>query len=604
MKISKRLFIWMMTLTLVTATPLSAFALINTNDNHYLVGGTTPSGKVGKTMSINLTLRNATGSDQNKMGVGVDPDVYFDDEDTVLEDRVSRIFPFEVTQKTFQPVYTKSKINAGEEKKLSLSVKVRKDIAQGYYTVRMAIYDDSGSEYPVDYEYINIWVGSSTSSTEEDEENKSTDFVLGEDQNTPSGVYPNVMNYAINLRNNSHATVYDVKVSMVPDADEKVFPFEINDVNYDRMFEKIEVDQIVELPYSMAIRPDTYSNYYQIKLKISYSPNSTGGDRKDFETSYYVKISNKDEEDEKNEFNEHDRTKARMIVDSFETIPKELIAGEEFELVCRIRNASKSINASNILFTLESEKVSDSAIFTTESGSTAIAVDSLGPDQIHELRIRLVSKPGVEQRSYFMKLIAKFDSPEYKNAEENLTLDIPIKQIPRLNTSSFEIMPSGISVGDEANIMFGINNTGKVILYNVMVKFEAASIQPMETYVGNIKPGETGNVDCMLTGIAATEDDGIVRVIVSYEDENGVVSAVDKEMQLYVAEPEPEWDDAAAGNFGEVPMAEESFFVRYKNLLLIGAGAAAVAMVIIIMIVHRRKKKKKALDEDIDDEIF
>lgn len=294
-----------------------------------------------------------------------------------------------------------------------------------------------------------------------------------------------------------------------------------------------------------------------------------------------------------------------MIVDSFETIPKEIIAGDEFELVCRIRNASKSINASNILFTLESEKVSDSAIFTTESGSSAIAVDSLEPNQIHELRIRLVSRPGVEQRSYYMKLITKFDSPEYKNAEENLTLDIPIKQIPRLNTSSFEIMPSGISVGDEANVMFGINNTGKVILYNVMVKFEAASIQPMETYVGNIKPGETGNVDCMLTGIAATGDDGIVKVIVSYEDENGVVSAVDKDMQLYVAEPEPEWDDAMAGNFEEIPMEEESFFARHKNLLPVCAGAAVVlAAVIIIIVVRSRKKKLKALDEDIDDEIF
>ena len=55
-------------------------------------------------------------------------------------------------------------------------------------------------------------------------------------------------------------------------------------------------------------------------------------------------------------------------------------------------------------------------------------------------------------------------------------------------------MPDAIEVGSETNVMFGINNTGKVILYNVMARFEADSIQPADSYVGNIKPG--GNRQC------------------------------------------------------------------------------------------------------------
>lgn len=604
---TKKVLIWIMAvLMMLTSLPISALALINTNDNSYIVTGTTPNGKIGKTMSLGITLHNASGKSQSKMGVGIDPDIYFDDEGVVEEDRQSYIFPFEVTEKTFVPVYTKSKLdgdNEKETKKLSLSLKVRKDIKEGYYSVRMAIYNEG--ESIIAYEYINVWIGTSKSGTDEDDDNKGTEFILGEGQSTPAGTYPGVMSYIVNLRNNSHATVYDVKVTMILDADDKVFPFEINDVNYDRMFEKIEVGQVVELPYSMMIRPDTYTNYYQIKLKITYSENSSGGERKDYESSYYVKVNNKDEEDERREFNEHDRTKARVIVDSFETEPKTIIAGEEFELICRIRNASKSIGATNLLLTLESEKVSDSAIFTTESGSSSIALDSLGPDQLHEVRVRLTSKPGAEQRSYGMKIIAKFDSPEYKNAEENLTIDIPVKQIARLNTSSFEIMPSGISVGEETNVMFGVNNTGKVILYNVMVNFEADSIQSMETYVGNIKPGETGNVDCMLSGVAPTEDSGMIKVAISYEDENGEVSTVEKEMQLYVADAVPEWDDQMAGNFDDIPMEDMSFFAQHKTVILACAGAAAVIVVIIIAVaVRKRKKRKQALDEDVDDEIL
>ena len=40
----------------------------------------------------------------------------------------------------------------------------------------------------------------------------------------------------------------------------------------------------------------------------------------------------------------------------------------------------------------------------------------------------------------------------------------------------------------------------------------------------------------MLTAIAPTTDDGKVKIIISYEDENGVVSETEKEMLLNVSE--------------------------------------------------------------------
>ena len=48
---------------------------------------------------------------------------------------------------------------------------------------------------------------------------------------------------------------------------------------------------------------------------------------------------------------------------------------------------------------------------------------------------------------------------------------------------------------------------GKVILYNVTVTFEADSIKTTDAYVGNIKPGETGNVDTMLTRCGSPLDE-------------------------------------------------------------------------------------------------
>ena len=166
-------------------------------------------------------------------------------------------------------------------------------------------------------------------------------------------------------------------------------------------------------------------------------------------------------------------------------------------------------------------------------------------------------------------------------------------------------MPDSLTVGSESNVMFGINNTGKVILYNVTVTFEADSIKTTDAYVGNIKPGETGNVDTMLTGVAPTLDEGTVRIRIDYEDENGVpAEPVEKELTLMVMEEmEQNWDDTgAAMDAGSMDAeAAPSFWSKYKFLVIAGVVAAAgIAAAVVIRI---RKKRKAAREEDVDNEI-
>ena len=272
-----------------------------------------------------------------------------------------------------------------------------------------------------------------------------------------------------------------------------------------------------------------------------------------------------------------------------------------------MKNASNSISATNMLLSMESEKVSDSAVFMTESGSSSIAMDALKPGETKEVRVLLLSKPGVDQRSYGLTIKAKFDSPEFKNAEESIVIDIPVRQIARLNTGTFEIMPSSVNVGEESNVMFPINNTGKVILYNVMVRFEADSIQPVETYVGNIKPGETGNVDCMVVGAAPTADDGNVKVIISYEDENGVISEEEKSMALFVMEDFSDMDDMNMDDFNDIPMEEPGLFDTHPKAFFAAALAVIVVLAgaVVVLVVKERKRKKAAEAElmDEDDEL-
>ena len=340
----------------------------------------------------------------------------------------------------------------------------------------------------------------------------------------------------MNLTNTGLKKVYDVRVDMQLDADITKFPFDINEGNYNRKMGDMESGQMVTVPYSMMVREDVKSGFFPIHYLVTYREEEGGEFSEPVDKVFYVRVKGKDDDELSADAGEQDRTKARIIVDSFETIPAEIYAGQPFELRVRMKNASSDVAASNIMFTFASEEVENTPIFTSESGSTSVVVNNMAPGATADLSMVFKAAPTAEQKSYRMTIQEQYDSPEFKNAKEEVKIALPVKQEPRLNTSTIDVMPDAIEVGSETNVMFGINNTGKVILYNVMARFEADSIQSADAYVGNIKPGETGNVDTMLTAIAPTTDDGKVKIIISYEDENGVVSETEKEMLLNVSE--------------------------------------------------------------------
>ena len=92
------------------------------------------------------------------------------------------------------------------------------------------------------------------------------------------------------------------------------------------------------------------------------------------------------------------------------------------------------------------------------------------------------------------------------------------------------------------------------------------------------------------------------QIIISYEDENGEVTEVEKEMSLLVTEPAEEPADMdAMADMEEMTPEEPSAFSKYKWVILLAVAAAAAAGTAVY---RRQKAKKKAQEEeDIDDEI-
>ena len=589
------------------------------NDTVRLVIGKTPTLYIGKNGTVSVTLMNMEDKDwvETEIWIASEDDFrnHYSDEITKTEDRDSEessivqsmktIYPFEVTD-SLNRHYKVGHVNKKAKKTVNLNVNVKKGLEEGYYPILIYISKRAQGEDGMSSEYaktIMAWIETKkTTGTSETDEDSSEPvaFALGENQSTPSANYSEVMNFDVNVRNTGYKTAYDVRVDMELSEDITKFPFEINDGNYDRQMGNMNPDQTVAVPFSMAVREKAKSGYYPIKFKIRYRENENGNFAAPVEDTFYVRVYGKDEADSlDSEAGENERTKARIIVDSFETDPAEIYAGQDFTLKVRMKNASNSIAASNILFTFESEAVSDSPVFTTVNGSNSVVVNSLAPGASDTLTIKFSSSPTAEQRSYTITINEQYDSPEFKNAKEAVKIAVGLKQEARLNTGTIEVMPDAISVGEESNVMFSINNTGKVMLYNVNAVFEADSIQKNEAYVGNIEPGKSGNVDTMINGIAPTADDGKVKLSITYEDENGKVSTVEKEIQLMVNEDQSMDESNVDDTWNSDDVQSEPSTTDKLKHLAIPVGIVGVVLAAVILVVIRRKKKKAGMDDEI-----
>ena len=589
------------------------------NDTVRLVIGKTPTLYIGKNGTVSVTLMNMEDKDwvETEIWIASEDDFrnHYSDEITKTEDRDSEessivqsmktIYPFEVTD-SLNRHYKVGHVNKKAKKTVNLNVNVKKGLEEGYYPILIYISKRAQGEDGMSSEYaktIMAWIETkkTTGTSETNEDNSEpVAFALGENQPTPSANYSEVMNFDVNVRNTGYKTAYDVRVDMELSEDIAKFPFEINDGNYDRQMGNMNPDQTVAVPFSMAVREKAKSGYYPIKFKIRYRENENGNFAAPIEDTFYVRVYGKDEDDSlDSEAGENERTKARIIVDSFETDPAEIYAGQDFTLKVRMKNASNSIAASNILFTFESETVSDSPVFTTVNGSNSVVVNSLAPGASDTLTIKFSSSPTAEQRSYTITINEQYDSPEFKNAKEAVKIAVGLKQEARLNTGTIEVMPDAISVGEESNVMFSINNTGKVMLYNVNAVFEADSIQKNEAYVGNIEPGKSGNVDTMINGIAPTMDDGKVKLSITYEDENGKVSTVEKEIQLMVNEDQSMDESNIDDTWNSDDVQPEPSTTDKLKHLAIPVGIVGVVLAAVILVVIRRKKKKAGMDDEI-----
>ncbi len=423
----------------------------------------------------------------------------------------------------------------------------------------------------------------------------------------------------LSLINVGKVDVTDVVLTPQESTDINKWPFEITTASNVLIIPKIKASSDIGLAHTYAqeatwiflVSNNAKTGTYPLTFNVQYYRN---GKFSSTEITTYINIIGAPGAGEltPTEDNKDDKVSTpRIIVTGFRTDPEVVYAGDTFNLTISVQNTSASTAVSNIQFDLKAASEGNNNETTYEaflptSGSATIFVPSITPGATANISIEMTARSDLMQKPYVITLNASYEDSDRNPYTMSSNISIPVKQEARIDTGEYEILPDSIDVGNQTNIMFPVYNKGKTTLYNVQVDFIGDTVEGGSTYLGKLEPGATGNVDAMVTGIAPTMDDGIIIARVSYEDEAGNVSYIEKEITLFVMEPYyPEddfgYDDGFYTDDEFVDGEEQGGGIFWKPIIITVVVLAAVG-IIVWRVIAKKRREKKMLESFNDDD--
>lgn len=455
---------------------------------------------------------------------------------------------------------------------------------------------------------VDSYIPSDAPDSDPEPTTTNSNIMVGGNWITPvanGGQYVNVVLPIVNM---GRRRVKNAVVTPQISQDPAKWPFEIETSNYTQTIDRLpgtdeggdDMERRRELTWVLKTRKDAPGGYMPIAFDVTYENDDLSLTTVTLTTYVNVKGTTGVSSD-------GTASTPRVIVTGFSTSPEEVRAGETFTLTLHMQNTSRATAVQNMLFDIQAASESTdttyvAAAFLPTAGSSTIFVDRIAAGATKDISMEMEARSDLAQKPYVVNVKMNYEDENVNAYENTASVSIPVRQEARVDISSIEVMPDSIDVGNEANVMFSVYNIGKTKLYNTSVKFISDSVTGGDTYLGNIDPGATSNVDAYLSGAAATMDDGIVKIQITFEDEAGEVTTIEKEMTLFVNEMYFPDDMEMDGMYGEDMTEQPGGFKIWWVIVPV----VLIVIGIIIFVVIRRKKKKKAqelleLEEDLDD---
>ncbi len=324
---------------------------------------------------------------------------------------------------------------------------------------------------------------------------------------------------------------------------------------------------------------------YPINITVEYEDElNSGKDDEKYMLTQYVGVY-VDKEDSGKE-------KPKLIIDKYSFSPALVNAGENFVMNLSFFNTNKDKAVRNIKISLsvnDQTKENGSNVFSPVGSSNTFYIDSIAPKGRVEKQITMYTVPTAEAKTYTVTATFEYEDNDGQELTATELVGVPVVQKSKLQTGELTISTEAF-VGTPIPISIDFYNTGKVTLYNTMVKLEGDfQTENGNYYLGNFESGGSDSYEGTIIPQATGEVKGAL--VFSYEDSRGETVEVRKEFALNVQEAPP------APNPDELPPQEKQSKNIFKTVKF-WAIVIPIILAIIAIKIWRKKKKEKAMSID------
>ncbi len=368
------------------------------------------------------------------------------------------------------------------------------------------------------------------------------------------------------------------------------------------MIPSLEVGETKQLSFTFSATASATTQNYAIQFTTQYALDAD----EIATTKQFAGVNIYNPEKATDDDNDSDTvvSKPQIVISKYESDPKIVMAGEEFNLQLEISNESKNTKVENIkmFLTLAEETSSNSElsgnVFIPVDSSNTFYFDEISPKGSVSKDLRLYVVPEAQPKTYTLTVNFEYEDGQGNTYQATELLGIRVKQVTELRVDEFTL-PEMIDAGMPLNVSFQYYNAGRVTLNNVEIRIEGdVEAYAKNTYIGNMESGDSGYFDTSFT--AYTTGEVPVAIVIAYEDSSGEIIEHRNEFVLFVNEPmimEPfPGGDMLYPDMGPEP--------KNNNQLMI-IGAVVVIAGIGGFIIAKKKKAKlaqKAIEADDDDE--
>ncbi len=284
--------------------------------------------------------------------------------------------------------------------------------------------------------------------------------------------------------------------------------------------------------------------------------------------------------------------KPKVIIESYATTPKSIVAGDQIKFVFNFKNTSKDKNVSNMKITISSKE----GEFMIANGSNTFYIDTLPAGGTMTKSIELNVKQDLSSKSYPLEISFDYEDSSANAYTATEVINIPVVEYSNLVINSVYISES--MVGSPTTLSFDYVNMGKAKVSNLTASVSGDYVSTQDiNYIGNLEAGNSDYYDFQVT--ASKEGENVGTLILTFEDSSGKKINVTKQFTGYVmadfgSNDNPGMYDPWVDVMPEEP-AQEPLNIWY--VIGIGFGSFLISFIITKMITTKIIRKK--LEDEI-----